>query len=36
MTGRGLMLGMCRDEGRDPQSLFTGGGTRQPRFPQRN
>ncbi len=26
MTGRGLMLGMCRDEGRDPQSLFTGQG----------
>ncbi|RCW86785.1 RsmB/NOP family class I SAM-dependent RNA methyltransferase [Paracoccus lutimaris] len=26
MTGRGLMLGMCRDEGRDPQTVFTGEG----------
>lgn len=26
MTGRGLMLGMCRDEGIAPQSLFTGMG----------
>ncbi len=26
MTGRGLMLGMCREEGRAPQSVFTGEG----------
>ncbi len=26
LTGRGLMLGMCRDEGRDPQAVFTGQG----------
>lgn len=26
MTGRGLMLGMCRDEGISPQALFTGQG----------
>lgn len=24
LTGRGLMLGMCRDTGQDPASLFTG------------
>jgi len=24
MTGRGLLLGMCREEGTDPASLFTG------------
>ena len=26
LTGRGLMLGMCRDEGHDPQAVFTGQG----------
>ena len=26
LNGRGLMLGMCRDDGIDPQSLFTGMG----------
>ncbi len=26
MTGRGLMLGLCRDEGIDPATIFTGEG----------
>ena len=26
MTGRGLILGMCRDQGLDPAALFTGEG----------
>lgn len=26
MTGRGLMLGLCRDEGIDPATVFTGQG----------
>ncbi len=26
MTGRGLMLGLCRDEGLDPAQIFTGEG----------
>lgn len=26
MTGRGLMLGLCRDEGIDPETVFTGQG----------
>ncbi|MFD2175391.1 RsmB/NOP family class I SAM-dependent RNA methyltransferase [Rhodobacter lacus] len=26
LTGRGLMLGLCRAEGRDPEALFTGLG----------